>query len=83
MATCFGSGRSRSPDRRAACLVVSTMSIWHIAPKDQSNECDAYAPHGYFGIETQAVDRMPNSSEPTTVTLREYCGRGGPAPSAC
>jgi len=24
----------------------------------QSGPCDAYAPHGYFGIETQAVDRI-------------------------
>ena len=24
----------------------------------KSDECDAYAPHGYFGIETQAVDRI-------------------------
>jgi hypothetical protein len=24
----------------------------------QSDECDAYAPHGYFGIETQAVDTI-------------------------
>ncbi|HEY6256938.1 MAG TPA: hypothetical protein VIY51_14215, partial [Xanthobacteraceae bacterium] len=24
----------------------------------QSDPCDAYAPHGYFGIETQAVDTI-------------------------
>jgi pimeloyl-ACP methyl ester carboxylesterase len=41
---------------RRASKVEITLLTGGDPPK--SDECNAYAPHGYFGIETQAVDRI-------------------------